>query len=179
MNADLETLSYPIGRFSWNVTRGATHRDEWLRAIEATPAELRRVVSGLTDAQLDTPYRPGGWTVRQVVHHYADDHMNSYVRFKLALTEDAPAIKGYEEARWAELPDARTGPIEPSLALVAAVHQRWVVAWRALSESDWSRTFIHPNRGQVSLEQLAALYSWHGQHHVAQVRALRTRNNWR
>lgn len=179
MDADLETLRYPIGRFSWNVAGGAAHRDEWLRVIEATPAELRRAVSGLTDAQIDTPYRPGGWTVRQVVHHYADDHMNSYVRFKLALTEDAPAIKGYEEALWAELPDARTGPIEPSLALVAAVHQRWVAAWRALSESDWSRTFIHPTRGHVSLEQLAALYCWHGQHHVAQVRALRTRNNWR
>jgi hypothetical protein len=179
MTVDLETLRYPIGRFSWSVTNGAAHRDEWLRAIEATPAELRRVVDGLTDAQLDTPYRPAGWTARQVVHHYADDHMNSYVRFKLALTEDAPTIKGYEEALWAELPDARTGPIEPSLALLAAVHQRWLAAWRALSESDWQRTFIHPKRGPVSLEMLAALYAWHGQHHVAQVRALRTRSNWR
>jgi hypothetical protein len=177
MTVDLETLRYPIGRFSWNVTDGAAHRDDWLRAIEATPAELGRVVSGLNDAQLDTPYRPGGWTVRQVVHHYADDHMNSYVRFKLALTEDAPAIRGYDEALWAELPDARTGPIEPSLNLLTAIHQRWVAAWRALSEPEWQRTFIHPKRGPVSLEQLAALYSWHGQHHLAQVRALRSRSH--
>ncbi|MGB6484446.1 MAG: DinB family protein [Candidatus Acidiferrales bacterium] len=107
---DLETLRYPIGRFSWDAGTGAASRDQWLRVIEATPAELRRAVSGLNDKQLDTPYRPDGWTVRQVVHHFADDHLNSYVRFKLALTEDAPTIKGYEEALWAELPDARQGP---------------------------------------------------------------------
>jgi hypothetical protein len=174
----LEALRYPIGRFSWNVTGGPAQRDEWLRAIEAAPSELRRVVSSLSDAQLNTPYRPDGWTARQVVHHYADDHMNSYVRFKWALTEDAPTIKGYDQTLWAELPDARRGPIEPSLVLLAALHLRWVAAWRALSESDWLRTFIHPKRGPVSLEQLAALYSWHGQHHVAQIRALRTRSNW-
>jgi hypothetical protein len=179
MTADLEALRYPIGRFSWNVDNVAAHRDEWLRVIEATPAELRRVVSGLADAQLDTPYRPGGWTARQVVHHYADDHMNSYIRFKWALTEDAPLIKSYDQTLWAELPDARTGPIEPSLVLLTAVHQRWVAAWRALSESEWQRTFIHHKRGPVSLEHLAALYSWHGQHHVAQIRALRSRSHWR
>src|SRR5258708_3566493 len=123
-NLDLETLQYPIGRSQWNAENSSRDREEWLRVIEATPAEVRRVVSGLDDMQWDTPYRPGGWTVRQVVHHYADDHMNSYIRFKLALTEDAPTIKGYGEALWAELPDARVGPIEPSLKLLEALHLR-------------------------------------------------------
>jgi hypothetical protein len=176
---DLETLQYPIGRFSWNGESSAQFRDEWLNAIEATPAELRRAVGGLSEDQLDTPYRPGGWTVRQVVHHYADDHMNSYMRFKLALTEDAPTIKPYSEPLWGELPDARMGPVEPSLILLAALHQRWMAAWRALAPSDWLRTFYHPRSGNtVSLERLAAQYAWHGRHHVAQVRALRLRNGW-
>jgi hypothetical protein len=177
-HVDLETLQYPIGRSPRNIESSSQNRDEWLRTIEDTPGEVRRVVSGLTDVQLATPYRPGGWTVRQVVHHYADDHLNSYVRFKLALTEEQPAIKPYGEALWAELPDARQGPIEPSLTLLAALHQRWVQAWRALTPSDWLRTFHHPKRGPVSLENLAALYAWHGKHHVAQVRALRTRSGW-
>lgn len=175
---DLETLQYPIGRSRWKGEGGARNREEWLCVIADTPREVRRVVAGLSDAQLDTPYRPGGWTVRQVVHHYADDHMNSYVRFKLALTEDAPLIKGYGEALWAELPDARLGPIAPSLELLEALHLRWMAAWRAMPESDWLKTFVHPKRGPVTLEQLAALYAWHGRHHVAQVRALRVRNRW-
>jgi hypothetical protein len=145
---DLEMLQYPIGRFQWNIEGSAGRQEEWLRAIAGTPAEVRRVVAGLSEEQLDTPYRPGGWTVRQVAHHYADDHLNSYVRFKLALTEEAPAIKAYSEPLWAELPDARQGPIEPSLALLSALHQRWVAAWRALGEADWQRTFVHPKRGQ-------------------------------
>jgi hypothetical protein len=178
-SVDLETLQYPIGRFAWNGESSAQFREEWLSAIETTPAELRRAVSGLTDDQLDTPYRPGGWTVRQVVHHYADDHMNSYMRFKLALTEDAPTIKPYSEPLWGELPDARMGPVEPSLILLAALHQRWMAAWRALGPVDWLRTFYHPRSGNtVSLERLAAQYAWHGRHHVAQVHALRLRNGW-
>jgi hypothetical protein len=175
---DLEALQYPIGRFRWEPGDGPGSRGGWLNIIAETPAELRRAVSGLSEEQLDTPYRPAGWTVRQVVHHYADDHMNSYVRFKWALTEEGPTIKGYFEALWAELPDARLGPIEPSLVLLAALHQRWMSAWRALQEPDWQRTFRHPNRGPVTLEKLAALYAWHGRHHVAQVRALRERNGW-
>jgi hypothetical protein len=175
--AELENLRYPIGPFRRDDHGGS--RKEWLAVIAATPDELRRAVSGLTDLQLDTPYRLGGWTVRQVVHHYADDHMNSYMRFKLALTEDAPVIKPYSEPLWAELPDARLGPVEPSLALLTALHQRWVAAWRSLKEEDWSRTFHHPRReGPVSLEQLARMYQWHGQHHVAQILALRRRNGW-
>ena len=177
-NLDLEILQYPIGRSSRYIENSSKNRDEWLRAIGDTPVEVRRVVCGLAEEQLDTPYRPGGWTVRQVVHHYADDHLNSYVRFKLALTEEAPAIQLYGEALWAELPDARLGPIEPSLRLLEALHERWMGAWNALAQSDWQRTFNHPKRGPVSLEQLAALYAWHGKHHVAQVRALRVRNSW-
>jgi hypothetical protein len=176
---DLETLQYPIGRFSWNGDTDPQAREQRLRVIETTPAELRRAVSGLTGVQLDTPYRPDGWTVRQVVHHYADDHMNSYIRFKLALTEDSPVIKPYSEPAWGDLPDARTGPVEPSLALLAALHERWVGAWRALAPEDWPRTFVHPRNGStVSLDRLAALYAWHGRHHVAQILALRTRNGW-
>ncbi len=173
---DLEALRYPIGRFSWEQLSGS--REEWLSHIGDTPYEVRRVVSGLNEKQLGTPYRPGGWTVRQVVHHYADDHMNSYVRFKWALTEDSPVIKGYSEPLWAELPDARVGPIEPSLVLLAALHERWIEAWKALNQSEWHRIFQHPKRGTVTLENLAALYSWHGRHHVAQIRALRQRSGW-
>ncbi|MBV9156767.1 MAG: putative metal-dependent hydrolase [Acidobacteriaceae bacterium] len=172
----LENLRYPVGRFRWDDVSGS--RDEWLSVIANTPDELRDAVSSLGDQQLDTPYRPDGWTVRQVVHHYADDHMNSYVRFKWALTEDAPLIKPYAEVLWAELPDARLGSIEPSLTLLSALHKRWIEGWRGLEDQDWSRTFQHPKRGAVSLEQLAALYAWHGQHHVAQIRVLRTRSGW-
>src|SRR5581483_6245269 len=126
---DLENLRYPIGRVRWDEVNGS--RDEWLAIIGSTPDELRRAVSGLNDRQLDTPYRRDGWTIRQVVHHYADDHMNSYVRFKWALTEDSPIIKPYAEALWAELPDARLSPVEPSLTLLSALHQRWIEAWKA------------------------------------------------
>ncbi len=174
----LESLQYPIGRFHWPGASTPGKRKEWIRAIAKTPTALRRAISGLTPNELDVPYREGGWTVRQVVHHYADDHMNSYIRFKLALTEDAPAIKGYSEPQWAELPDARSGPIEPSLKLLEALHQRWVSAWEALEESQWERTFIHPTRGPVSLDQLAGLYAWHGKHHVTQIERLRERNGW-
>jgi hypothetical protein len=176
MSVDLESLQYPIGRFRWD--NQTDSREASLRAIADTPAQVRQVVLGLTEEQLNTPYRPEGWTVRQVVHHYADDHLNSYVRFKLALTEDAPTIKSYEETLWAELPDARLGPVEPSLKLLEALHPRWVIAWRALEEPDWLRTFRHPKRGPVSLEELASLYAWHGRHHVAQVQALRSRSGW-
>lgn len=177
---DLETLQYPLGRFDWTLERSSPpQREQWLHTIADTPNQLRRAVFGLTDLQLDTPYRPDGWTVRQVVHHYADDHMNSYVRFKLALTEDAPTIKPYSEPLWGDLPDARLGPIEPSLALLAALHQRWVVAWNALDEGDWNRVFYHPRReSAIRLELLAKLYDWHGRHHVAQIVSLRQRNGW-
>src|SRR5580698_7127231 len=175
----LEELQYPIGRFDWTGRTTQSDRSEWLQIIANTPSSLRAAIAGLTPEQLDVPYRDGGWTIRQVVHHYADDHMNSYIRFKLALTEDAPTIKAYSEPLWGELPDARMGPIEPSLALLTALHQRWIAAWKALAPSDWMRTFIHPRSGKaISLDGLAAIYAWHGRHHVAQVRALRTRSGW-
>lgn len=177
---NLEALQYPLGRFDWYPAPDApSQRERWLRTIGDTPDQLRRAVSGLTDSQLDTPYRPGGWSVRQVVHHYADDHMNSYLRFKLALTEDSPTIKPYSEPLWGDLPDARLSPIEPSLVLLAALHQRWVAAWKSLDEAGWHRTFYHPRRDSaISLELLAKLYDWHGRHHVAQILALRQRNAW-
>jgi len=174
----MEELQYPIGRFQWTGEATPKDRSGWIRIIAATPLELRTAVEDLNAEQLDFPYREGGWTSRQVVHHYADDHMNSYVRFKLALTEDAPVIKGYSESAWAELVDARSGPVEPSLQLLDALHERWVAAWEALSEEDWGRTFVHPTRGAVTLDRLAALYAWHGLHHVAQIVRLRERKGW-
>jgi uncharacterized damage-inducible protein DinB len=175
----MEALQYPIGRFDWTAKPAKDDRPGWIRTIAATPSALRDAIAGLTPEQLDVPYREGGWTIRQVVHHYADDHMNSYVRFKLALTEDAPLIKGYLQGVWAELPDARSGDVSPSLQLLAALHERWVMAWESLSEKDWERTFVHPTRGPVSLEHLAALYAWHGLHHVAQITGLRERKGWK
>jgi hypothetical protein len=174
----IEDLQYPIGRFEWVAKPTADSRSASLRIIAATPSTLREAIAGLGPEQLDVPYREGGWTSRQVVHHYADDHLNSYVRFKLALTEDAPLIKGYLQASWAELPDARSGPVEPSLQLLVALHARWVMAWESLSETEWQRTFVHPVRGPVSLDQLAALYAWHGRHHVTQIIRLRERQGW-
>jgi len=146
------------------------HRENTFRASR----RYRRPDAGATD----TPYREGGWTVRQVVHHYADDHLNSYVRFKLALTEEAPLIKGYSESAWAKLSDARSGPVEPSRQLLAALHERWVTAWESLTEKEWERTFVHPKRGPVSLDELACLYAWHGRHHVTQITRLRERMGW-
>lgn len=174
----MEDLQYPIGRFRWAGGSTAGQRMEWVGIIAATPTALRDAIAGLQPEQLDVRYREGGWTIRQVAHHYADDHMNTYVRFKLALTEDAPLIKGYSESAWAELPDARLSPVEPSLQLLTALHERWVMAWQALTETDWQRTFVHPVRGPVSLDHLAALYAWHGQHHVTQITRLRERSGW-
>ena len=147
--------------------------------IAAAPATLRAAIGGLSDAQLDSPYRPGGWTVRQVVHHLADSHINSYVRFRLALTEDQPLIKPYREDRWAELPDARGGPVEVSLLLLDGLHARWVDLLRPLTDAEWKRAFRHPEIGLISLEQNAALYAWHGRHHVAHILSLRERMAWR
>lgn len=153
-------------------------RRKYVEQIAETPARLRAAIAGLSEQQLDTPYRPGGWTVRQVIHHVPDSHMNSYVRFRLALTEDQPVIKAYYEDRWAELPDARTAPVEVSLALLESLHRRWVALLDSLTEADWKRTFRHPELGPVSLEQNAALYAWHGRHHTAHITGLRARMQW-
>ncbi len=172
-------LRYPVGKFKWE---GGLDEDARCRAIEditATPARLCAAVQGLTPEQLDTPYREGGWTVRQVVHHLADSHMNAYTRFKLALTEDAPTIKPYDENRWSALEDARTAPLEISLELLEALHRRWVLMLRAMRPEDFARTFRHPELGIVSLEKNLGLYSWHGKHHVAHITSLRERMGWR
>ena len=168
---------YPIGKFSYGGSVSPGQKKLYLDDIEQTPAKLRAAVRGLSDVQLDTPYREGGWTVRQVVHHVPDSHMNSYVRFKLALTEDEPTIKPYFEDRWAELPDSRQ-PIENSLTLLDSLHQRWMVVLRSLSDADWKRTFRHPELGPMPLEKTLALYSWHGRHHVAHVTSLREKMGW-
>lgn len=150
----------------------AAERAGAIDAIAAAPAALRAAVAGMTDADLDTPYRPGGWTVRQVVHHLPDSHMNAYVRLKLALTEERPTIRPYDEARWAELPDSRDVPVEVSLALLEALHLRWVALLRALPPASFERTLIHPEWPEpMSLDRLVALYAWHGRHHVAHVAA--------
>ncbi len=171
-------LRFPIGRFRRPERLDEAQRRRAIDAIDVTPAKLRAAVTGLTDAQLGTPYRPDGWTVRQVVHHVPDSHMNAYVRFKLALTEDEPTIKPYEEARWAELADSRETPIETSLVLLERLHERWVTVLRSISDEDFARRLRHPETGVQRLDQLLALYEWHGAHHVGHVTSLRERMGW-
>ncbi len=148
----------------------ARTRDEYIAVLEATPSRLRSLVSGLTDAQLDTPYRPGGWTVRQVVHHVPDSHMNAYVRMKLAVTEDRPSVKTYEEGLWAELPEAKAAPVAMSLDLLDALHRRWVAFLRALPEQEFQKAFTHPEWGVVSVGEAIGMYAWHCRHHAEHVR---------
>ncbi len=171
-------LRFPIGKYKREEDVTEARREEMIQIIAETPARLREAVSGLSSEQLDTPYRPGGWTVRQVVHHVPDSHLNSYVRFKLALTEDRPTIKPYEEDRWAELGDTFNTPIEVSLALLDNLHVRWVYLLRSLSAENWGRTFLHPQGGEMSLVHVVGLYAWHGAHHVAHITALRERMGW-
>ena len=167
---DIETLRYPVGplpRRKDPLDRDT--RNRCLDTIERTPARFRSLVSGLSDRQLDTPYRPGGWTVRQVVHHVPDSHLNAYIRMKFAVTEDTPAIKAYEEGRWAELPEAKSGPVDMSLALLEGLHQRWVAFLRALPESEFAKAFIHPEWGRVTLDEAIVMYEWHCRHHAAHI----------
>jgi hypothetical protein len=171
-------LRYPIGKFTYAGPPTPEQRQELLRHIEHAPANLRAAVAGLSDQQLDTPYRPEGWTVRQVAHHVPDSHLNAYVRFKLALTEDEPTIKPYAEDRWARLADTQATPVEVSLTLLDSLHNRWVRLLRALQQEDWKRTFRHPELGLVPLEKNLALYAWHGRHHVAHIENLRERKGW-
>jgi len=171
-------LRYPVGQFSFSGNLSPEERAILIDEISATPEKMRAAVSGLSAEQLDTPYRPGGWTVRQVVHHVPESHLNSYIRFKLAITEDQPTIKPYFEDRWAQLPDAIVSPIEPSLDLLEALHQRWVWFLRSLKDEDFDRTFQHPEQGLVSLNKNVALYAWHGRHHVAHITTLREREGW-
>jgi DinB family protein len=171
-------LRYPIGKFHFEGPLTEEQKKKSLDDIANTPANLRAAIKGLSPQQLDTPYRPGGWTVRQVVHHVPDSHLNAYVRFKLALTEEDPTIKPYAEDRWAQLADTKATPIEVSLTLLDSLHDRWVRLLRSLTPEDWKRTFRHPELGLVSLEKNLALYTWHGRHHVAHITALREREGW-
>lgn len=168
---------YPIGEFVYSGSMDAAERTTAIDSISRMPDEVREAVADLSPEQLDTPYREGGWTVRQVVHHLPDSHMNAYVRWKLALTEELPTIRTYEEARWAELPDS-AGPIEYSLDLLEAVHARWVTLLRQLPEDAWSRRLHHPEIGEVGLDHMLALYAWHGRHHVAHITTLREQRGW-
>jgi len=170
-------LSYPVGRFDKTATWTRESRARAIEDIAALPVKMREAVANLTEAQLDTAYRPGGWTVRQLVHHVADSHMNGYIRLKLALTEDVPTIKPYEQDRWATLPDSRL-PIAPSLLILDNVHLRWSVLWRATTDEQFTRTFRHPDLGELSVETHLHLYAWHSRHHVAHVTGLREREKW-
>jgi uncharacterized damage-inducible protein DinB len=174
----MHDLRYPIGKFHYEGPLSEEHKQESLNDIASTPAKLCAAVKDLSEAQLDTPYRPGGWTVRQVVHHVPDSHMNSYVRFKLALTEDEPTIKPYAEDKWAELADTKATPVEVSLALLDSLHDRWVRLLRSLTPDDWKKTFRHPELGTMTLEKTLALYAWHGRHHVAHITELRKQMSW-
>ena len=170
---------YPIGKFQWSGGEAtAKERAERIAEIAACPAGMRAAVEGLDDTKLDTPYRDGGWTVRQVVHHVPDSHMNAYVRFKLGLTEDTPTIKPYHENSWAQLPDSRTAPIGLSLVLLESVHARWVLVLRAMRDTDFARTINHPETGVQTLDRVLALYAWHGRHHIAHVTSLREKRGW-
>lgn len=175
----MEDLRFPIGKF--DRTKGSNTPDERKQLIDAladVPERLKQALTGLNGKQLDTPYRESGWTVRQVTHHLADSHMNAYIRYKLALTEDNPTIKPFKEAAWADLADSRVTPIEVSLALFDNLHSRWVVLLRSLRPDDWQRTVTHPEAGLMSLDLLLGLYAWHGSHHVAHITGLRKRNQW-
>lgn len=172
-----EDLRYPIGR---PVKKDLTdaERAQAIDAIAETPARFRQALAGLTEEQLDTPYRPEGWTVRQLAHHVPDSHLNAYLRIKLALTEDEPTIKTYEEALWAELPDTRNTPVEVSLTLLEAVHHRLDNLLRALGPEDFRRPMNHPEQGRITIDHLLCIYSWHGPHHVAHITKLRERMGW-
>lgn len=174
----MDDLRYPIGPLTIPTPTAATRRNH-LKDIAGLVPLLREATKGLMPPQLDTPYRPGGWTLRQVVHHLPDSHMNGYIRCRMALTEDKPKIKTYEEARWAELEDARRGPLEVSFKLLDAIHLRWGALFRSLTPDDWKRYYIHPENGKMTLETALANYAWHGKHHTAHITSLRERQGWK
>jgi len=170
---------YPIGKFKLPAQFSDHERQLCIRQIEDAPAELRSAVAGLSNEQLDTPYREGGWTVRQVVHHLADSHMNAFIRFKLAMTEEQPPVKPYDQQRWAELADAKAAPVESSLALFESLHSRFATLLRSMTVGDFARTMSHPEQGVVNLDRYLSLYAWHGRHHVAHITSLCERMGWK
>jgi uncharacterized damage-inducible protein DinB len=169
---------YPIGKMETPKEITAAKRQQAIASIAATPKNLREAVRGLNDAQLDTPYREGGWTVRQVIHHVPDSHMNAYVRLKLALTEDKPTIKTYDESVWANLADSKSAPIEVSQKLLDSLHERWDRVWRSLKAEDFSRPLVHPDSGERNIDWLLFVYEWHGRHHAAHITELRKQKGW-
>jgi len=171
-------VRYPVGRFDFKEPYRSEDRPLWLKQLSESPANLRAAVAGLSDSQLDTPYRLGGWTVSQVVHHLADSHMNAFSRFRLALTEPEPTIKPYDEKTWAELADSRSAPVETSLVLLEGLHRRWITMLDSLSDADFARTFRHPEVGTLRLDTYLATYGWHCRHHVAHITSLRRRSGW-
>ena len=170
--------SFPIGKFETPVEVTMDSRRRAIEVLATTPANMRAAVKGLNDAQLDTPYRPGGWTVRQVVHHVPDSHLNAYVRLKLALTEDKPTIRPYEQQLWAELADSKTTPIEISLTMLDSLHARWDRLWRSMKAEDFARLLVHPDYGDRTVDWLLFLYEWHGRHHTAHITELRKLKGW-
>lgn len=177
--SELEQLRFPIGHYEPQGTVTTEQRKQWIDDIGGLPGELAAAVEGLNDEQLDTPYRDGGWTLRQVVHHIADSHMNAYTRFKLAVTEDTPTIKPYYEDRWAELADSEHAPIGLSLQLIEALHARWTYFLGSVSPEQFDRDFVHPEHGRsMRLNYTLGMYSWHGKHHVAHITGLRNRKGW-
>jgi hypothetical protein len=172
------SLQYPIGKFQAPAQITETVRNQWIEDIALAPQRLKDAIHGLSATQLDTAYRPGGWTVRQVIHHLPDSHMNAYIRIKMALTEEVPTVKPYEEHLWAELYDTYHSPVDVSVTLLESLHQRWVILLGSLSESSWQRSYRHPQSGIVVLYQVAGLYAWHGNHHIAHITSLRERMAW-
>jgi len=171
-------LQYPVGRFDWNMKPGDAERRKSIDEIAGLPAAMRKAVHGLNEEQLDTPYRAGGWTVRQVVHHVPDSHLNAYTRVKLALTEERPTIRPYDEKLWAELPDTVHTPVGISLTMLEALHERWVVLLRSIEPGEFSRKFVHPEAGEMDVAKAVCHYAWHGRHHLGHITSLRQRMGW-
>ncbi len=174
----MENLQYPIGKFAFDPDITAGKRSAWIRDFQALPAELRRAVSGLSPEQVDTPYRPGGWTVRQLVHHLADSHMNGFIRSKLAVTETRPRVKPYNQDDWVKTPDVTALDVEPSLKLIEGLQPRWAALFLSLAPGDFQRVFEHPENGMQTLDYQLQHYAWHGRHHVAHIVSLRKRKDW-
>lgn len=179
MTQQLDAIRFPAGNFTLDPEVTPEKRRQWIDQIAEAPAKLRAALTGLSEGQLNTRYREGGWMLRQVVHHLADAHINGFTRFKLALTEDNPLIKTYEEDGWAETTDGREAPVELSLQLLDALHARWLLLLRSLAEADFARAFVHPQRGVMTIDKAIQLYAWHGIHHTAHITGLRERAGWR